>query len=146
MFLSSSLVGTWELVSRLDHTSGGERRVDPLLGDDPVALLIYDRTGHFAAQFMKRDRADLPAAASAPAALNNTRAEGGYDAYFGAYSVDDARSTVTQTLHGSLSPGNVGQVLAREMHVVGDVLTIRLDTTSFDGEPVTRTLTWRRVG
>jgi hypothetical protein len=30
------------------------------------------------------------------------------------------------------------------MHVDGDTLTIELATTSGDGEPVTRTLTWRR--
>jgi hypothetical protein len=144
--LSTSLVGTWELLSRVDHTRAGERRADPLLGADPVALLIYDRTGHFAAQFMKRDRDEVVAVATAPTASNNTRAQGGYDAYFGSYVVDDARSTVTQTLHGALSPGNVGQVLTREMHVDGDELTIQLDTESFDGEPVTRTLVWKRVG
>jgi hypothetical protein len=143
--LSESLPGTWQLVSRIDETAGGERRAEPSLGDDPVALLIYDRTGHFAAQFMKRDRAssapDAPAAAS-----NNSRAVGGYDAYFGAYSVDDATGAVTQRLTGALSPENVGQVLTRVMTVEGDRLTIRLETTSARGEPVTRTLTWKRVG
>jgi hypothetical protein len=45
-----------------------------------------------------------------------------------------------------MSPANVGQVLRREMHVDGHELTIRLETTAFDGEPVIRTLKWRRVG
>jgi hypothetical protein len=54
--LSGTLPGTWELLSRIDVTDSGERRVDPALGDDPIAILIYDRSGHFAAQFMKRDR------------------------------------------------------------------------------------------
>ena len=53
--LSRDLIGTWALVSRIDRTAGGERRVEPSLGEDPVALLYYDRAGHFAAQFMKRD-------------------------------------------------------------------------------------------
>ena len=142
--LSATLVGTWELLTREDRTSAGERRVEPTLGSDPVALLIYDGAGHFAAQFMKRDR-DEAVAAAVPGS-NNTQAQGGYDAYFGSYSVDDVRSTVTQTLHGAMSPGNVGQVLRREMQVDGDELTIRLETTSFDGEPVIRTLKWKRVG
>jgi hypothetical protein len=30
------------------------------------------------------------------------------------------------------------------MHVEGDTLTIKLATTSADGEPVTRTLIWKR--
>ncbi len=146
--LSESLIGTWELLSREDHTGSGERRVDPSLGRDPIAVLIYDRTGHFAAQFMKRDRGEspVPATAATPAAPNNSRAQGGYDAYFGTYETDDELSTVTQRLLGSLSAENVGLVLTRRMTVVGDELTIRLETATLEGEPVTRTLRWRRVG
>ncbi|MEQ1832660.1 MAG: lipocalin-like domain-containing protein [Candidatus Eisenbacteria bacterium] len=145
--LSESLVGTWELLSREDRTAAGERRIDPSLGADPIALLMYDRTGHFAAQFMKRDRSQPapPGTASAPAP-NNTGARDGYDAYFGAYSVDDASGTVTQRLTGSLSPQNVGMQLTRAMTVAGDELSIELATAAADGEPVTRTLRWRRVG
>ena len=54
--LSKSLPGTWSLLSRIDLTAAGTRHPEPSLGDDPIALLIYDRAGHFAAQFMKRDR------------------------------------------------------------------------------------------
>jgi lipocalin-like protein len=144
--LSESLIGTWELLSREDHTSIGERRIDASLGENPVALLIYDRSGHFAAQFMKRDRDAVSDADGPAAAPNNSQARGGYDAYFGTYTIDDARSTVTQTLTGALSPENVGQVLTRVMTVVGDELTIRLETATRDDEPVTRTLRWKRVG
>ncbi|HLX25295.1 MAG TPA: lipocalin-like domain-containing protein, partial [Usitatibacter sp.] len=122
----------------------GARHPDPLLGEDPVSLLIYDRTGHFAAQFMKRDRSSV---AQAPVIVgkNNTQAQNGYDAYFGKYSVDDANGAVTQELLGSLSPANVGMVLTRTMEVRGDTLMIKLETTAADGTPVTRTLTWRRM-
>jgi len=107
-------------------------------------MLIYDRTGHFSAQFMKRDRA-VEALAAAADAKNNTQAQGGYDAYFGTYSIDDASGTVTQQLMGSLSPGNVGMVLTRAMEVRGNVLLITLETTAADGTPVIRTLTWQRL-
>ena len=149
--LSKVLVGTWELLSRVDRTAAGERRIEPRLGEDPVALLYYDRNGRFAAQFMKRDpTADVPARAETAvagekAAPNNSRAQGGYDAYFGTYTVDDSRGTVTQRLVGALSPENVGLVLTRAMIVAGDELTITLDTAVADGEPVTRTLVWRRA-
>lgn len=143
--LSSTLPGTWLLQSRIDVTPDGTPHPDPLLGEDPVALLIYDRTGHFSAQFMKRDRSAVTDVAPADA-RNNTRAQGGYDAYFGTYAVDDAAGTVTQQLMGSLSPGNVGMVLTRAIEVKGNALLIRLDTTAADGTPVTRTLTWRRLG
>ncbi|MGE5245143.1 MAG: lipocalin-like domain-containing protein [Betaproteobacteria bacterium] len=142
--LSVDLVGTWELVSRIDRTASGETSAEPSLGADPYAMLYYDRTGHFAAQFMKRDRtaAGEEPAVSAP---NNSRARGGYDAYFGTYTVDDVRGTVTQRLVGALSNENVGQVLTRAMKVSNDTLTIEVGTASPDGEPVTRTLVWTRV-
>lgn len=142
--LSVTLVGTWELISRIDRTAAGEERVEPSLGSDPVALLYYDRGGRFAAQFMKRDRAGV-APDVAAAGANNSRARGGYDAYFGSYTVDDTAGTVTQKLDGALSPENVGMVLTRGMVVEGDRLTIEVATSAPDGTAVTRTLTWRRV-
>ena len=143
--LSDTLPGTWQLLSRIDLTPSGERRPEPSLGEDPVALLIYDRTGHFAAQFMRRDRSvEVPDGPSG--GRNNSRAQGGYDAYFGTYRVDDGTRTVTQTLTGALSREHVGAVLTRAMDVVGDTLVITLETGAADGTLVTRTLTWRRVG
>jgi hypothetical protein len=143
--LSKTLIGSWELLSRTDVTHDGERRVDPSLGADPVGLLIYDAAGHFSAQFMKRDRS---AAVEGPriAGPNNSRAVGGYDAYFGTYVVDDATGEVTQVLTGALSPESVGMTLTRVMQVSGDDLVIRLETASADGTPVVRTLAWKRVG
>ena len=143
--LSLALPGTWRLLSRIDRTSSGVEVADPALGSDPIALLIYDLAGNFSAQFMKRDRSSTPAAVSS-AAKNNTQAQGGYDAYFGTYSVDDSTGIVTQTLVGSLSQRNVGLVLSRAMTVAGDRLVISLDSNAADGAPVTRTLTWARVG
>jgi hypothetical protein len=143
--LSSCLPGTWRLESRVDVTDTGERKIDPSLGECPIALIFYDRAGNFSAQFMKRDRSE-PAVVAPRGATNNTRALGGYDAYFGTYEVDDAQGTVTQRLLGSLSQDNVGQVVTRGMTVTGDTLTILLRTTSIDGAEVTRTLTWKRIG
>jgi lipocalin-like protein len=143
--LSTTLPGTWKLESRIDVTASGERRPEPSLGEDPIALLIYDRAGHFAAQFMKRDRSvSMPDAPGG--AKNNSRAQGGYDAYFGTYTVDDENGIVTLRLLGALSQENVGSVLTRAMEVLQDKLIIRLDTTQADGTAVTRTLTWNRVG
>jgi hypothetical protein len=143
--LSATLPGTWQLLSRIDVTASGERRPEPSLGEDPLALLIYDRSGHFAAQFMRRNRSvDLPEGPGG--ATNNTRAQAGYDAYFGTYTIDDAKGSVTQRLLGALSSENVGAVLTRTMEVRADTLVIRLETTAADGTAVTRTLTWQRVG
>lgn len=143
--LSTTLPGTWELVSGETVTASG--RVASRSGAVPVALVMYDRGGNFSAQFMRRDRdADADAdAGGGHAARNNTRTIAGYDAYFGRYVVDDAAGIVTQTLVGSLAAENVGQVVARRMLVDGDELTIRVDTETPDGEAATMTLRWRRL-
>lgn len=73
--LSSQLPGTWRLESRIDVTAGGARRPEPSLGENPIALLIYDRSGHFAAQFMRRDRS-IAVPDGPGGALNNSRAQG----------------------------------------------------------------------
>jgi Lipocalin-like domain len=143
--LSVTLPGTWRLLSRVDVTDDGVPHPDPALGSDPVALLIYDRSGHFAAQFMKRDRTAVILDGPVGAA-NNTQAQGGYDAYFGTYAVDDSTGVVTQRLEGALSNASVGVVLSRAMTVEGETLIIKLGTSAWDGTPVTRTLTWERVG
>ena len=144
--LSTTLVGTWELLSREDYTPAGERRVEPSLGSDPIALLYFDRQGHFAAQFMKRERGTAPEIAATNQVPNNSRARGGYDAYFGTYTVDDSAGTVATRLGGALSPENVGQVFIRMISVAGEKLTLRLETAALSGEPVIRTLQWKRVG
>ena len=94
---------------------------------------------------MKRDRSG-PISDGAASASNNSRAQGGYDAYFGTYTIDEAKKTVTQRLVGALSKENEGLVVTRKMLVEGDTLTIKLETTSAGGEAVIRTLTWSRVG
>jgi hypothetical protein len=142
--LASQLVGTWRLVSREDRTTDGERRIDPSLGADPVAILVYDAAGNFAAQFMKRDRSSDEVPVMRHAGVNNSAAVNGYDAYFGTYTVHQATGEVRQVLQGSLSPGDVGKVVTREMRIDRDTLTIELATTSADGEPVARTLIWTR--
>jgi|ERR1041385_6693069 len=124
----TSLVGTWKLLSRVDLTSDGQRRTEPNLGSDPVAYLMYDSSGHFAVQFMRRNRRN-----------NND----GYDAYFGKYSIADG--LLTQELEGALLLENVGKVVTRRFRIEGEELVITLDATTSDGEPVARTLRWQRL-
>jgi hypothetical protein len=134
------------LVSREDVTAAGERQVEPSLGSDPFALLFYDGKGNFAAQFMKRTPDLSMAEVPQRAVLNNSRSQGGYDAYFGTYTVDDKEGTVSQRLIGALSRENVGQVLTRTMSVADDELVISVHTTTGSGAAVVRTLRWRRIG
>jgi hypothetical protein len=144
--LSDLIVGTWEVVTRIDRTRDGTEVEEPSLGTDPVALIIFDASGRFSAQFMRRSAVTIgetsPLGRAAP---NNSRAVNGYDAYFGTYEVDDKGNLVTLTLAAALSRENVGMVLTREMAVEGDQLVIRVPTATPDGTPVVRTLTCKRA-
>ena len=136
--------GVWWLLSREDRANDGSVRIDPTLGPDAKGILTY-ANGRFAAQFMKRDRTDTVVASNAAGGHNNTGAVGGYDAYFGTYTVDTESGDVLHLLEGALTPQNVGMEVRRTLTVQGDNLIIELETTTPDGEPVTRKLTWERV-
>jgi hypothetical protein len=136
--------GVWWLLSREDRAKDGSIRIDPTLGPDAKGILTY-ANGRFAAQFMKRDRSDMPNTPSPASGQNNTSAVGGYDAYFGTYSIDKKSGDVLHRLEGALTLQNVGMEVLRTLTVNDDILVIQLETTTLEGEPVTRTLTWERV-
>ena len=143
--LSTALVGMWWLESRIDIAADDSRREEPSLGSDPLGVLVYSQE-KFAAQFMKRDRSNMADKSVASSGNNNTAAVGGYDAYFGSYRVDADTGDVVHKLEGALSPENVGMEVSRTLSVEGNQLLIKLATTTGDNEPVTRILTWKRVG
>jgi len=142
--LSSLIQGVWWLMSREDWTKDEQQRIDPILGADPVGILTYADT-HFAAQFMKRDRIEGFTDQPVHTGQNNTIAVGGYDAYFGSYEVNEQTGKVVHTLIGSITPANIGITVSRDLRVHDDTLTIQLETTTHEGEPVTRTLVWKRI-
>lgn len=147
--LSEDMLGTWELTLREDRAEDGTLVPEHTLGPNPKGMLIYDRGGNFAAQFMKLDRSAALLGGSfegnSVSMANNTQAAGGYDAYFGKFTVDNDMGTVTQELSAALSPQNVGQVVTRALEVEGDTMTISLNTTTAGGHAVTRLLLWRRI-
>ena len=139
---AENISGVWWLQSREDWTHDGQRRIDPVLGSDPIAILCYSTT-HFAAQFMKRDRSGLDVQANVTG-TNNTAAIGGYDAYFGTYKIEED-GMVAHTLIGSVNPANIGMTVLRNLKVEDDQLTIKLDTTTLEGEAIIRTLVFNRI-
>jgi hypothetical protein len=142
--LAQAILGIWSLQTREDLDDSGQRRTDPGLGADPLGMLCF-APGHFAAQFMKRDRSSAPGAGDLPPALNNSGAVAGYDAYFGTYELDRDAGTITTLLEASISPANIGAKFVRDVRVIGNELIIRLATAAPDGTPVTRTLRWTRL-
>lgn len=142
--LQTLILGIWRLESRIDVDAKGQRRIDPIMGADPLGVLCFS-PDLFAAQFMRQDR--LPTADPPPAGsgVNNSSAVNGYDAYFGTYTLDEAGGILRTRLEGAIMPANIGSVFERHIAVTGGKLTVRLATTSVDGIAVTRTLTFARL-
>jgi hypothetical protein len=145
--LASAILGSWWLLSRLDHDDSGTRHVCPILGAEPLGFLSFTPE-RFSAQFMRRGReleSESPHTAAASPTMNNTAAVGGYDAYFGTYELDAARGTVVVKLEASLAPANIGKTFLREIRVVDGRLVIRLNTNAADGTPISRTLKFEKL-
>lgn len=138
------MLGIWRLKSRIDVDASGQRRIDPVMGADPLGMLCFS-SGHFSAQFMRRDRAATAPSAPTAAGVNNSSAVNGYDAYFGTYTVDEAAGTITTVLEGAMAPANIGATFVRHVRVDGNQLTVSLPTTAPDGTPLTRTLKFTRL-
>ncbi len=143
--LTQNMIGVWWLLTREDVASDGTPRIDTALGAKPLGILTYT-SDRFAAQFMKRDRSNDSEIENFVPGQNNTAAIGGYDAYFGTYEVNKVNGEVLHRLEGALASENIGIEVSRNLQVDGDILIIHLDTTTTSGEPVTRTLTWERIG
>ena len=148
---SSQLVGSWKLVSRSTTLASGEVVKDPGLSATPAGILIYDRSGHVAAQLSRPGRTiEMLAGECADAQKikgTNDTAQTilGYDAYFGTYTVDTDRNIVTHHLESALFPGDIGKSIERHFSLSGDTLTITFHTTTSDGTRVVRTLVWSRL-
>lgn len=141
--LAESIVGVWGLTAREDYDENGDRLIDPHLGPDPIGMVCFSKD-HFSAQFAKRDRTELSGLVARQTA-NNSSAVGGYDAYFGRYWLDAAGEAIVVHLDGAITPANEGQEFTRVTRASDDQLLIRLDTTTDDGTPITRTLIFKRL-
>jgi hypothetical protein len=140
----ADVLGVWQLESRIDTDSSDQRHIDPILGADPLGILCFS-SDQFAAQFMKRDRSGTSSLSQSVQGSNNSSAVNGYDAYFGTYTVDGATGTLKIRLDGAITPANIGSQFERHIEVRGNELTIQLATTTADGKPITRTLTFSRL-
>ena len=142
----AGLIGTWQLVSRIDRDASGNVIPESSLGSDPLGYLIYDSKGHVAAQLTARSRSPASAATVTSEANSNNPAHiGGYDAYFGRYEVDVENHTVTHILDAAVSPADVGRRITRRFELAGDTLTITFEPGTQANGKITRTIIWRRI-
>ena len=125
--------GTWRLVS--GRANDAEGRLALLVSD---GLLQYTASGLVAAQCVISPESPDP---------RMVAALGGYIAYHGTYTVDEATRSVGHAVRGSNVPGYVGMVLTRGYAFVGDRLTLyaQLADQADVGAQARAEMVWERV-
>ena len=137
--------GAWRLLSCEAHDSSG--RVQYPFGEQATGQLFYDNAGNMSAQLMRDNRARF--ASSDPALGTDAEvrdAFDGYVAYFGNYSIDDAKSAVTHRVTGASFPNWVGVNLARR-YAFDESGRLRLATPPIEagGRALEYVLLWERL-
>lgn len=108
------LVGGWRLVRLEEPTAGGKvERVDC------TGMLVFTRDGHMSVQVMYRN----PQAGTSGGPVQY--AQGGYEASFGRYQVDEGAHTLTFHVEGALVRSLVGQDLTRVYELSGTQLIVK---------------------
>lgn len=138
-------VGAWRLLSCEARDSRGQ--VQYPFGERATGQLFYDGAGNMSAQLMKADRTRFAARDPARGTDAEVRdAFAGYVAYFGTYSIDDEKSTVTHRVTGASFPNWVGVDLVRH-YTFDDGGRLRLSTPPIEvgGQSLDYVLLWERM-
>lgn len=108
------LVGAWRLAWLEEEGADGK-----VYRPDCIGLLVYTRDGHMSVQVMYRS----------PKSRANTGplqyAQGGYEASFGTYKVDERAHTFTYHVEGALVRTLIGKDLTRVFEFSGTNLMVK---------------------
>jgi hypothetical protein len=107
-------VGTWRLVSL--EAPGPDRRIQRA---DSTGLLVFTRDGHMSVQVMERN--PQPRAHAGPEQYS----QGGYEATFGTFEIDESAHTFTFHVEGALVRTLIGKDLPRSFEFSGKQLIVK---------------------
>lgn len=130
--------GRWRLVSHEFTTSDG--KVFKPYGDDAIGEVMFDSSGRFSAQIMRRDRKITE---HAPTTDEIKKAYLGYVAYFGRFEVDEEKRMLINHVEGALNPAWVGGVQIRYYEFNGDKIILRTDPIQRGGVTLVGKLVWK---
>ncbi len=132
------LFGSWQLVAFQEVGPNGTR---DLMGPKVDGRLQYDAGGNMSAALVNMDRANLTSGDWQKATTDEkVRLFGTYMGYFGKYTVDPAKRTVTHQIAAGFLPSLTDSIQVRHYQLEGDNLFLK----SKSGENETH-VTWRRV-
>lgn len=108
------LVGAWRLVSL--ETPGPDGKIHRT---DSTGLLVFTRDGHMSVQAMERN--PPPQAPAGPEQYS----QGGYEATFGTFEIDESAHTFTLHVEGALVRTLIGKDLPRSFEFSGKQLIVK---------------------
>ena len=107
-------VGAWRLAWL--EGEGADRKIHRA---DCTGLLVYTRDGHMSVQVMERNpQAQVPAGPE-------QYSQGGYEASFGTYEIDESTHTFTFHVEGALVRTLIGKDLPRAFEFSGKQLIVK---------------------
>jgi hypothetical protein len=124
--VAQKFVGSWKLISYQFTNAAGE--VSFPFGREVTGRLTYEPAGRMSVQIMQagRPRGDGTVwSRGTPEQI--VPAYRGYTAYFGTYTVDEARVVVIHKVEGSLFPNYLGTEQQRRYTFSGNHLTLEGD-------------------
>jgi hypothetical protein len=142
---ANAFAGAWRLAEAYAETPDG-RRPFPL-GDGTRGLIMYDTEGHMSAQLMSANRKPFSARNLEDVPLEEFKTTYlGYTSYFGTYTLDVAKKTITHHVEGALTAGWVGGDQLRYFEFADGALVLKTPPMrTADGTKVVNTLVWRRA-
>ncbi|MES2177137.1 MAG: lipocalin-like domain-containing protein [Gemmatimonadota bacterium] len=142
--LSPSLVGTWRLAAFEVRDSAGV--VTYPMGRHTDGQLILDTSGHASLHIMNPERPRFAVEDRARGTDAEVRAAFvGYLAYYGRYTVDEAKTTLTIRVEGASFPNWIGSDQIRRYAFVRDSLIITTPPMTANGSRLTTRLAWVRL-
>jgi len=141
---AAAFVGAWRLVSLESRDSTGA--VELPLGQGVVGQLLYDAAGNMSAIIMKPERPPFASRDLRRGTDTEVRAAfEGFNAYFGTYTIDAAKGTVTHHVRAASYPNWVGEDQVRYYRFDGARLVLSTPPIQIGGRPLTSVLVWERV-
>jgi len=144
------LIGAWRLVA-LEYVGPDRSKVDPFYQRDSTGLIVYDPSGWMSVHIVGPHRqawkvpvSRLPTTGTPEDSALKAAAFDTYYAYFGTWSLDEARSVVTHHVISALLPAEEGQDYGQQISLDNGRLVFT-NRSGPAGRETVRRKVWERV-
>ncbi|WP_254413285.1 lipocalin-like domain-containing protein [Dyadobacter diqingensis] len=137
------LVGLWSLVDVENTQADGSTSLP--YGNEPVGLLVLDKSGTYAIQILKASRPKVMAGDKNKATPEeNAALVQGNNSHFGTYTVDKIKRTITFRVTHAFYPNWEGTVQERFYTLANNELKYIVTNTT-NGGSITAAVVWKKI-